>query len=403
MRDLLFLVHRIPYPPNKGDKIRSWNFLERLAGRYRVHVGGFIDDPHDWQYVGEVEKIAASTCFLGLDRKRGLARSLTGFLTGAPLTVGFYRDARLRRWAADVARDKALSRVFVYSSSMLQYIPGGLADDARVVVDFVDVDSDKWRQYAEKKPWPKSWVYGRESRTLLRVERAGAARVSAAAFVSEDEAAMFRTLAPESASTTIGLTNGVDCETFDPALPLPSPYRGTGNNIVFTGAMDYWANVDAVAWFAAEVFPKIVAAVPDATFWIVGANPAPEVSRLAVKPGIEVTGRVDDIRPYIAHADICVAPLRVARGIQNKVLEAMAMARPTVGTPEAVEGIAAADGREIVVADGADAFAGAVSMLLRDGDTAGIGPAARACVLRDYGWDASFEKLVSVLEGRDAT
>lgn len=403
MRNLLFLAHRIPYPPNKGDKIRSWNFLLRLADEYRVHVGCFVDDPHDWQYTGEIDRLAASSCFRPLRRRPALLRSLGGLATGDPLTVGYYRDAPLKKWIAELAATTEIERVFVFSSSMIQYVPDALAREARVLVDFVDVDSDKWRQYAEKKSWPASWIYAREARTLLGVERRGAAKVDASTFVSEDEAKLFRTLAPESAGRIFGLTHGVDCEKFDPALDFASPFGRDGRHIVFTGAMDYWANADAVTWFAEDILPRIRTAAPDARFWIVGANPGADVTRLGALPGVAVTGRVEDVRPYIRHAAVSVAPLRVARGIQNKVLEAMAMAKATVATPEAIEGIEAEHDREVIVADGPGAFAEGVVRLLSGEEAAAMGAAARARVIRSHGWTASFRSLVSLLEGDAAT
>ncbi len=399
MRDLLFLVHRIPYPPNKGDKIRSWNFLARLAESYRVHVGAFVDDPHDWRYTSRIEGIAASTCFLPLERKRGLVRSLGGLLTGAPLTEGYYRDGRMRDWVRRTAAAEPIERVFVYSSSMAQYVPKRLPGGARVVVDFVDVDSDKWRQYAEKKSWPVSAIYRRECRTLLALERRVSMSVDATVLVSEDEAALFRRLSPDTAAKTFGVANGVDFEFFDPSRGYEAPFDPAGDNLVFTGAMDYWANVDAVSWFAEEVLPRVRRASPDCRFWIVGANPAPEVTALRSLPGVEVTGRVEDVRPYIAHASVSVAPLRVARGIQNKVLEAMAMARPVVATPEAIEGISAEDGSEVFVESGPEAFAGRVVGLLDGAHGRAAGEAARRRVVESYGWAASQSRIESILEG----
>lgn len=403
MQNLLFLAHRIPYPPNKGDKIRSWNLLRRLADDYNVHVGSFVDDPHDWQFTETVAKISASSCFLPLGRRAGLLRSLTGLATGAPLTVGYYRDRRLRQWVGALAENTRIDRVFVFSSSMLQYVPRQLADDARVVVDFVDVDSDKWRQYADKKSWPVSAIYRREARTLLGVEQAGAASVDASTFVSEDEAALFRDLAPDAAERVFGLTNGVDGDIFDPSIASDPPFDPAAANIVFTGAMDYWANVDAVCWFADDILPRIRAKSPDAHFWVVGAHPAADVQRIGGLPGVTVTGRVEDVRPYIRHAAVSVAPLRVARGIQNKVLEAMAMEKATVVTPEAIEGIEAEIGTDVLVAQGATDFADRVTGLLTGGDAAVIGAAARKQVLRAHGWPASYQKLVSILEGHAAT
>lgn len=399
MKHLLFLVHRIPYPPNKGDKIRSWNILDHLAGKYHVHVGAFIDDPHDWQFTGRIEAISASTHFQPLDRRRGLARSFSSLFSGEPLTFGYYRDREMRNWVAETVSRYPIERVFVYSSSMAQYIPENILPPARVVVDFVDIDSDKWRQYADRKSWPMKQVYAREARTLFEIEKRVAQDVDASVFVSEDEAALFRTLAPEVADSVFGIANGVDCAFFDPQVETENPYPPGRTVFVFTGAMDYWANVDAVCWFADEIFPSIQSQLPECDFFIVGANPSPEVVKLGERAGVTVTGRVTDVRPYIAHATISVAPLRVARGIQNKVLEAMALELPVLATPQAMEGIAAIENKEVMVAETATAFADAALELVVAPARDDMGRCARKRVLESYGWITSLQKFESILEG----
>lgn len=398
MEPLLFLAHRIPYPPNKGDKIRSWNILRHLAARYRVHLGCFIDDPADREHTGVLRDICESCHFATLDPRQARLRGLSGLLSGAPVTLGYYRDGKLARWVAETAAHAGFRRIFVYSSSMASYALGAAASSARRVIDFVDIDSDKWRQYAGAKSWPESWIYRREARTLLAFERRVAKTFDASLFVSDAEAALFRKLAPECSPRVGALRNGVDVVYFDPAESHERPFEKPGPVLVFTGAMDYWANVDAVAWFARESFPAIRVRHPNASFYIVGAKPAQQVRALARLPGIHVTGRVPDVRPYLAHSDIAVAPLRLARGVQNKVLEAMAMAKPVLATPEALEGIEAEIGTEVIRASGADGVAQAALSLLAREDLETMGRAARARVVAQYGWDASLQDLTRVLE-----
>jgi sugar transferase (PEP-CTERM/EpsH1 system associated) len=393
MKPLLFLAHRIPYPPNKGDKIRSWNILRYLAERYSVHLGCFIDDEEDRAHTGVLQELCESCHFATLDARLAKLRGLPGLLCGDPITLGYYRHRGLARWVRETVPRATIGHVFAFSSAMAQYALDGPAAAARRVIDFVDVDSDKWRQYAAAKRGPESWIYGREARTLLGFERRVAAAFDVSLFVSEAEAALFRSLAPESADRIAALKNGVDVDYFDPARAYPNPFDGPGPALVFTGAMDYWANVDAVDWFARDVLPAIRAVHPDAAFHIVGAKPAQQVRALSALPGVHVTGRVADVRPYVAHAAISVAPLRLARGVQNKVLEAMAMARPVLATPEALEGIDAAPGREVFRASGADGLsAAALEMLARD-DLASVGAAARDCVVSGYGWPACLNGL----------
>jgi len=392
---LLYLVHRIPYPPNKGDKIRSYHLLRYLADRYHVHLGTFVDDANDWQYVDTVKQMCASTHFAALDPFKSRVRSLGALATNGVLSVDYYRNAGLQEWVSRTMREQGIGRVLVFSSPMAQYVMD--YPQARRVIDFVDIDSDKWRQYAEKKRWPMSWLYGHEARQLLAYERHVAQHFDASLFVSEPEADMFKGLAPESRARIGFFSNGVDTDYFAPSGGLVNPYTDGKPAIVFTGAMDYWPNVDAVQWFADEIFPTVLRARADAQFYIVGARPSAQVQALASRPGVHVTGTVPDVRPYIAHASVAVAPLRIARGIQNKVLEAMAMARPVVVSPQALEGIAAEPGRDIVLASEPIQFADAVVTLLQQPGNE-IGVRAREKVIAQYGWTSNLSCIDALLD-----
>ncbi|MEO1766714.1 TIGR03087 family PEP-CTERM/XrtA system glycosyltransferase [Thiobacter aerophilum] len=398
MNDLLYLVHRIPYPPNKGDKIRSFHLLRHLARRHRVHLGAFVDDPADWAQAPALrEWVRGELCLRPLTRPRALLRSLTGFVTGEPLSLPYYRDGPMQRWV-EARLAAGVGQVLVYSSSMAPYV---LAHDGlRRVIDFVDIDSDKWRQYAARRPWPLSVLYRREAYRLFAFERQVALSFDAATFVSETEAALFCRLAPEVAAHVSAFSNGVDTDYFSPAEAGANPYPAGTQALVFTGAMDYWANVDAVCWFASQVWPSLHARHPAVVFYIVGARPTPAVQALARQPGVVVTGSVPDVRPWLAHAQAAVAPLRIARGIQNKVLEAMAMARATVVSPQALEGIRARPDEEVVVAEGAAEFLARLGELLDDPARAtAIGQRARARVLTDYGWDVHLARVDALLTG----
>jgi len=283
----------------------------------------------------------------------------------------------------------------VFSSAMAQYAEG--VSGARRVIDFVDVDSDKWTQYAEKKPWPLSWLYRREGNALLRYERDIARSFDASLFVSQAEAKLFRQRAPESAARISHFSNGVDTDYFSPDRQYDSPYAQGEVAIVFTGAMDYWPNVDAVQWFADAMLPAIRARNDKAVFYIVGARPVEQVKALARREGIKVTGTVPDVRPYIAHARVSVAPLRIARGIQNKVLEAMAMAKAVVVSGPALEGIDATPGSEILLAGHEQQFIDAVCALLST-SLPDIGRAARRKVLARYGWASNLQSIDDLLD-----
>ena len=385
MANLLYLVHRLPFPPNKGDKVRSYHLLKHLAARHRVFVGTFIDDPEDEAHVDTLRALCAGLHVTRLRPARARIVSLAGLLDGEALTLRYYRNGALQVWVRETARRERIDAVVVFSSSMAQYAEGlGLP----MLVDFVDVDSAKWTEYAARHRWPMSWVYRREGEQLLAYERAVAARSARSFFVTEKEAALFRSLAPESARTCEAMCNGVDAAYFAPDSLRPSPYEPDELPVVFTGAMDYWPNIDAVTWFATEILPKLRAKWPALRFQIVGRSPAPAVRALAGE-AVTVTGTVPDVRPYLQHAAVVVAPLRLARGIQNKILEAMAMGRPVVAARECAEAITARRDTELIDAADADAFVREVDALLRaPARAAAIGEAGRCRVQQDYSWDA---------------
>jgi sugar transferase (PEP-CTERM/EpsH1 system associated) len=335
-----------------------------------------------------------------IDRRRQRLRSLARVRPGMPLTLGYFADAGLGAWtAAKLAA--GIGRAFVYCSAMAPYLMG--ASQMRRVLDMVDVDSAKWGDYAAGAGWPARLLWRREARTLLEFERRAAAAFDRTLFVSQAEASEFRRLAPEVGERVGWFDNGVDLDRFSPAHDFASPYAAGGQHdlsrdIVFTGTMDYWPNVDAMTWFVADVLPMLRQRCPAVRLTIVGANPAPAVRRLAAAEGVSVTGRVADVRPYLQHAALAVAPLRIARGTQNKVLEAMAMGRPTVASAQAFVGLRAAPGRDLLVAEDASAFADRCAAVL-DGRHPGLGAAARAAVVRDYAWEATLAGLEALLDG----
>lgn len=397
MQGLLYLTHRIPFPPNKGDKIRSFHLLQHLSKRYRIYLGTFIDDEKDWRYAQEVKSYCQASCLVPLNPVAARLRSLPALLGNQPLTLAYYRNRQLQRWVEEILQKEDVQNAVVFSAAMAQFL--SRAAHIRRIIDFVDVDSDKWQQYALSKAWPFNWLYRRESACLLDYERKVASEFDSATFVSEKEADLFKQLAPEAAHKTTFFNNGVDTGFFSPAEDYANPYPVGARPLVFTGAMDYWANIDAVNWFAHAIFPKIRTRMPEAVFYIVGARPAKSVQALADLPGVTVTGGVKDIRPYLQHAWIAVAPLRIARGIQNKVLEAMAMQKPVVASLQAMEGINAVPDEELCVAEDAEQFVEQVHALLEaHARRTTIGLAARNRVLQAYNWSHSLARIDALLE-----
>jgi sugar transferase (PEP-CTERM/EpsH1 system associated) len=398
--NILYLVHRLPYPPNKGDKLRSYHLLKYLAGQHRVFLGTFVDDPDDEVHIDDLRALCADLYVARLNPRRARLASLAGLWSHQALTLRYYHDPKLEDWVEQTLAAQSIDAALVFSSSMAQYVEGHV--DVPMLVDFVDVDSAKWSEYAKAHRWPMSWLYRREGVYLLAYERTVTARSRRSFFVTEQETALFARLAPECADGIEPIGNGVDAQFFAPDLARKSPFGLGEIPLVFTGAMDYWPNADAVTWFAREVLPALRESWPALRLHIVGRSPTPRVRALAGE-GVVVTGSVPDVRPYLQHAAVVVAPLRLARGIQNKILEAMAMARPVVAARPCVDAIGAEIGIELLAAENAAEYVQEVDALLREpARAAAIGTAARWRVAETYSWQAhlsGFDRHLNTIAG----
>jgi len=396
MKDILFLAHRIPFPPDRGDKIRSWNLLKRLASLGRVHLACFADDAADAAHLGALRQALCGRLGEAHVEVRTRGKAAAGaraLVEGRPVSLALFDSARLRAFVARQLAGPSIGTVFAFSGQMAQFVPEDLRQ--RFVMDFGDVDSAKFAQYAEDGAGPMRWVNRREGEKLFAFERATAARADLCLFVSEAEASLFRAMT--GLANIKALSNGIDVDHFDPAVDVARPSvaeTGQGPLLLFTGQMDYAPNIQAVAWFAREVLPH----VSGARFVIAGRNPPPAVRALA-GDRVTVTGAVADMRAWLAAADIVVAPLKLARGIQNKVLEAMAMAKPVVASPAAFEGIEAIPGRDLLVADDAKSTAEAINGLLAAPDrAAAMGAAARKQMDQSYRWEARLAPLARMVD-----
>ncbi|OYU35862.1 TIGR03087 family PEP-CTERM/XrtA system glycosyltransferase [Novosphingobium sp. PASSN1] len=399
MSEILFLAHRVPFPPDRGDKIRSNHLLRRIAEIAPVHVGALADDAADMAQEHELAALAASHCLVRRSAPLPLA-ALAALGQGRPVSLAAFASARLQRWVNHVLETRPIAAIFVFSGQMAQYVPPAFR--GRVVMDFVDVDSAKFEAYAQTGALPRRLLYAREARLMRRFEEQTARRVTTSLFITAQERALFESRLEQGALPDVrALGNGIDTELFDPATVSPAPeLAGEGPSIVFTGQMDYAPNITAVELFAREVMPRIRAVHPDARFAIVGRAPTVAVRALAGINGTLVTGAVPDVRPWLAGADIVTAPLLIARGVQNKVLEAMAMARPVLLTPAAATGIGAADGVHFVQAEAPLTLAERGLALLADKAAAeAMCMAARRFVIAECGWDRVLAPLRALLEG----
>lgn len=390
--NILFLTQRVPYPPDRGDRIATYHYLQHFWARGdRVRIGCLSaeEDREALAYLGER---AVAVCAPKIDERRNKILALRGLLTGKPLTLPFFANRQLAAQVREWVREDPPDVVIVYSSSMAQYavdIP-----DAIRVMYFAELDSDKWRQYAARRgPGPGRWIYGREARLLLEFEREIARTFDASAVVSEVEKDLFLEYIPE--VTPHVIPNGVDVEHFSSA----GDDRRELHTIVFTGVMDYEPNVDGVLWFAAEVWPELKAKFPLARFLVVGNRPTPAIRALEEVDGITVTGWVESTTPYFDESAVCVAPLRIARGLQNKVLEAMSMGLPVVATTPAAQGLGVVPADTLVVEDSARAIADAISALFESPESArAIGARAAAFVRDHFHWSNTYAKLDTMIQ-----
>lgn len=393
MANILFLVHRIPYPPNKGDKVRSYNLLLHLALSHRIYLGTFVDDPEDEEFIAALEDVCVDSMFIRLQPLSAKINSLRGLISSRALSIEYYKNDKLRQWVKRLSCDHKIDYVVIFSSSMAQY-----ADDIEVpcLIDFVDVDSLKWKRYAATHAFPLSWLYERESRLLLQYERESALTAAHSFFVTQDELALFNQLAPECSDKTSAMNNGVDSVYFCQKKSRCSLFGSDGKErLVFTGAMDYLPNIDAVIWFVANVLPLIKEKRENVIFYIVGRNPTQAVQALASSI-VVVTGTVIDVRPYLQFADVVVAPLRIARGMQNKILEAMAMERPVVASISCAQSINEDIGNfdTIIPADTPQEYCDKIVRLLDFPELArSRGEAGRKHVLNHYSWFANMSAI----------
>jgi polysaccharide biosynthesis protein PslH len=391
---VLFLCHRIPYPPNKGDKIRAFYQVQDIGRAHEVDVFTLYDEPADLAECSSLQRYCRSVTACAISPKYARVRALPFLLTRKPLTLPYFYSAELYAAVRKAMAVRSYDRIFVYCSAMAQYVDDRVWNDIPGIVDLVDVDSDKWAQYARRARFPMSAIYRREARCLREYERQLCARAAATIVSTEREAALLREFV-RGAERIHVLTNGVDGEFFSPA---PRP-EGAPPAVVFTGDMSYFPNQEAVTFFAREVFPLIRESVPGTQFLIVGRNPGRSVQELGAIEGIEVTGFVPDVRTYLRRASVSVAPFSIAAGIQNKILEAMASGLPVVATPRTVQGLSSPVAEKVSVAESSADLARSVTDLLRDPEGARRrGLEGRRRVIDDYNWKRSGDRLLDLLE-----
>jgi polysaccharide biosynthesis protein PslH len=392
---LLYLCHRVPYPPDKGDKIRAFNEIRALSRRHRVHLLTLADS--EVPDLAPLEQMCERVEVFPVQRAGAYMRAAFGVFSSQPLTLAFFGSDELRQRAEELARSEHFDLVVVYCSSMAPYAEPFIKGGTPAVLDMVDVDSSKWAQYSRFASLPMRPVYALEARRLQKYEASLANRFERIVLATGNETQVLKAFAPDAKAVTI--PNGVDLDYFRP-LDLP---RSPHPTIVFTGQMDYFANVDGMVHFSRNVFPRLRQRFPDLELLIVGRSPAPAVRALGELAGIHVTGAVGDVRPFLARAWAFVAPLRIAQGVQNKVLEAMAMNVPVVCTDRVFAGLSEGGfrhGRDLLSASTDQGLEDSLAGLLGNAQArVELAESARRRLSLSYRWTSNMDRFEEILVG----
>ncbi len=385
---VLFLTHRLPYAPNRGDRIRAFHLLRSLSREHEVHLVSFVHDAEEASHVSALRDMAASVVPIRISRAARLPAAALSLATDRPLThVLLHHPRMVSALRALVSRARP-DVVLAYCTAMARYAVEPPLAGIPWVLDMVDVDSEKWRSMGESKG-PMALVHAREGRLLRAFERRAMASAFETTIVSERERVLLSGIAPGERAMVV--PNGIDLEAFRPSGP-----PATGQAVIFCGVFNYGPNEQGARWLATEVWPKVLRDVPDATLWLVGMHPTKAVRALAQDPSVRVTGAVPDVQPFLWRSAVAAAPLLLARGIQNKVLEALAAGLPVVVSPQVMQGLPAGVRPGVLEAASPDAFAASLVKLLR------LAPddrrrAAAAADLSGLGWDAQLAPMMEAI------
>ena len=390
--NVLYVTHRVPYPPNRGDRIRNYNILKHLAARSNVSLACFADEEVTDETQTELNRLCQNVEIIPVDRFMRWGRAAASFGRGATLSQGLFESNKLAETIRDWQNQNSFDAALVSSSALAQYLESSEFKSVPAFVDLIDVDSQKWLDYSESSSWPKSRIYRTEGQRLRRYEAELGDWTNGLAVVSEQEAMIYRSFRPDGPIRAI--PNGVDIDYFTPTEQDAKKQSGC----VFVGALDYLPNVQGITWFCEEIWPAIHEQLPDQTIQLVGREPVAEVQKLDRIAGVKVVGTVDDVRPYMANASVAVVPLQIARGVQNKVLEAMAMSKAIVASPQSLVGLNVEDGVHAIAAETKEQWVnGVVDLTLDTSMRADLGLAALSHVTAYYRWDRCLDPLMSFL------
>jgi sugar transferase (PEP-CTERM/EpsH1 system associated) len=395
---VLYITHRVPWPPDRGDRIRTWNVLRYLSTRANVDLACLADEPVSDETMAELRRVTRRLAVIPHSGRKRYVTGLFSLLTGNTVTEGLFNCPSLRTLLDDWSESEEYDAVMASSSGIAGYLKRDYLTRPAQWVDLIDVDSQKWFDYSKAASFPMSLVYKLEGRRLRAVEKRLARRCDQLLVVSDAERDLFRSFCRTDKIKAVG--NGVDSSYFAPARNI----QVEDCSCVFVGVMNYKPNADAAIWFVRNVWSKIRERYPDAKFRIVGKSPTAEVQALAAVPGVEVTGSVPDVRPWLHRSTCAVVPLHIARGIQNKVLEAMACGRPVICSPAPLKGLAAEPGLHLLQADAAEEWVDAVSRVFADRNLQQeLGMSGAAFVQLHHSWDHCLSPLDRMLEHQQKT
>lgn len=397
--NILFISHRVPFPPNKGEKIRTFHQLKHLSElSHKIHLFSPYEDEAELEYFGALNDSLCSSVEAALLKPKAI-RLLKGLIKGQSLSVAnFYNDA-LQQKIDQFLVNSLIDVIICSASSMAEYIfksttLNTLSKKPLLIMDFMDVDSDKWGQYQQSSSWLMSVVYSREQRLLTKYEQDIVKTFNASYLIAQAEVALFNQKVLKTDKVFV-MGNGLDTSVF---YPPTKKQQNPAPIFLFTGVMDYKPNEDAVTWFVNTCWGSITTQHPNAKLVIAGMNPSTDIKQLANDKSIEVTGFVNDILPYYQQADIFIAPFRIARGVQNKVLQAFACALPVISTPMGAEGILCQEDIDITVASTPDEFITQANRLISQPELAkSMGQNALNTIKQHYSWESQLQPLVNLL------
>jgi sugar transferase (PEP-CTERM/EpsH1 system associated) len=385
---ILFVCHRLPFPPNRGGKIRPFNMIRHLSQKHSVVVASLAESQRELREGLALRQYCDELIAEVLPTPIRWVQAWKALLAGEPSSAAYFWSSKLKRRVLGLKR--GFDVIFVHCAFVAPYVSH--FDDGFRVLDFGDIDSAKWFAYSRSKPFPISLGYRLEAQRLRNFERRAASHFHHCTVTAQSEMDEFRELNVGVPCTLV--LNGIDTASFQPAPKNIHDHPV----IVFVGRMDYFPNIEGIVYFAKQILPIIRQSIPKAELRIVGSSPTREVRKLASRPGISVTGHVPDVRPYLREAIVSIAPLRIARGTQNKILEAMAAGVPVVATPEAAKGIQAVPGEHLLVADTVQAFANHVINVLQNAELRSrLSERGRQQIENSHVWPLSMEILDNVL------